>query len=285
MVTGFVKFSRYRHLLSVVLFLFCLFVFSSFGYKKEKKLKVVATTSLISSILQEVGEDKIEIITIVPPAVCPGHFDIKPKEVEDLAEARLFLEHGFEKKLFTDSLIDSVKNSKLKRVTLDIKGNWMVPTIYITAIDRIVEVLSKIKPEYSDFFKKEAAEYKKKIAEFSAQIKKKADDLKIKEIKIVCSKMQVDFLKWMGFKVIATYDREENTGISQLKEIIEKAKKEKVKLVVDNLQTQSKLGACIAHELGVHLVVLTNFPKEFSGKFSYLESLKENVSKIFKELE
>jgi len=42
------------------------------------KLNVVTSTSLIASIVERVGDDRVEVANIIPPAQCPGHFDVKP---------------------------------------------------------------------------------------------------------------------------------------------------------------------------------------------------------------
>ncbi len=60
------------------------------------QLKVVTTTSLISSIVEKVGGDKVEVANIIPPAQCPGQFDVKPSDVQMLADAKLFLMHGWQ---------------------------------------------------------------------------------------------------------------------------------------------------------------------------------------------
>jgi zinc transport system substrate-binding protein len=45
------------------------------------RLKVVATTSLIAEIVSDLGGPAVAIATLIPPASCPGHFDIKPDDM------------------------------------------------------------------------------------------------------------------------------------------------------------------------------------------------------------
>ena len=59
-------------------------------------LEVVTSTSLIAQIVDRVGGEKIDVVNIIPPAQCPGHFDIKPGDVQKLADADLFLMHGWQ---------------------------------------------------------------------------------------------------------------------------------------------------------------------------------------------
>ena len=39
------------------------------------KLKVVTSTSMMAQMVERVGGDMVEVVNIVPPAQCPGHFD------------------------------------------------------------------------------------------------------------------------------------------------------------------------------------------------------------------
>jgi zinc transport system substrate-binding protein len=265
-----------------LLFIFSI-VYSVVSYPRTEanhQFTIVATTSLIGSIVQEVGGDKVELVTIVPSGMCPGHFDIKPGDVKALEDAQVILEHGFEGESFIEKMLPPVNNEDSLRVTLNVKGNWMVPEVYILAIDKIVEVLCRVKPEYADFFKSKASSYKEELLGVSSRIRHELTPLRVGEIKVVCSKMQTEFLAWLGFDIVATYDRPEDFTPGELEDIIRKAREANIKLVVDNLQSGAKAGVPIANELRCPRVVLTNFPKDFEGKLSYIESLKENVSKV-----
>ena len=108
-------------------------------------LKVVTSTSLIAQIVERVGGDQVNVVNIIPPAQCPGHFDVKPGDIQKLAEADLFLLHGWQGEKFSQDLIASANNPDLSVVTLDIQTtenqNWMVPAVQIEATDKITAAL------------------------------------------------------------------------------------------------------------------------------------------------
>ena len=60
------------------------------------KLKVVTSISLIAQIVERVGGDLVDVVNIIPPAQCPGHFDVKPGDIQKLADADLFLLGGWQ---------------------------------------------------------------------------------------------------------------------------------------------------------------------------------------------
>lgn len=250
--------------------------------QRGSELKIIATTSLIGSIVQEVGGDRVEVITIVPFGMCPGHFDIRPGDVKILQDAQVVLEHGFEGELFVEDMLGLIENEDLLKITLNVKGNWMVPEVYIQAIDKIVEVLCQAEPEYAEFFKSKALDYKQEVVSLGRQIQQEAKELIVSEVKVVCSRMQVEFVDWLGFEIVATYGRPEDFSPKELKEIIKQAKEANVELVIDNLQSGAKGGVPIADEIRRPHLILTNFPQDFEGKLSYPKSLKENASKLFR---
>ena len=247
----------------------------------QEKLKIVSTTSLIACIVERVGKDKVHVVTIVPSGMCPGHFDIKPGDVKVLEEAQILLEHGFEGELFVEDMVKLVENPELVRAPLNIEGNWMVPDIHIQAVDKIVEVLSRVEPKYITLFKSRAHNYKEEIRNLSGRTQQKAKELKVGKTKVICSEMQAEFVDWIGFDVVFTYGRPDSFSAHQLREIIEKCKLENVKLVIDNLQSGADAGKPIASEIRRAHTTLTNFPLEYGGKFSYLKSLKANADKLF----
>jgi zinc transport system substrate-binding protein len=255
-------------------------IFANYIYGQDQKndvLKAVATTSLIASIVQEIGGDRVEVVTIVPSGMCPGHFDIRPEDVKLLEEAQIVLEHGFEGESFVEEMLKSIDNLGLRRIVLDVEGNWMVPEIYVKAIDKVVEALCRVEPDQTRLFKSKALDYKQEIINLSEQIQQEVKQSMVNKVKVVCSSMQAEFVDWLDFEIVATYGRPEEFTPRELSKIIDKAKEADVRLVIDNLQSGAKAGVPIADELKIPHVVLTNFPQDFMGKLSYPKSLKENV--------
>jgi ABC-type Zn uptake system ZnuABC Zn-binding protein ZnuA len=74
---------------------------------ESSKIKVVTSTSLMEYIVQQVGGEHVEVVNLVPPNQHPGNFDVKPADIQKLADARLFLLHGWPGEGYADKLISS----------------------------------------------------------------------------------------------------------------------------------------------------------------------------------
>ncbi|HHV75626.1 MAG TPA: zinc ABC transporter solute-binding protein [Thermoanaerobacterium sp.] len=111
---------------------------------------------MIADIVKNVGGDKVEVVNVVPPAACPGNFDLKPGDVQKLAEARLFLRHDWQGSMFTKELIESVHNKDLQVVEVAVAGNWMAPPVQKEAVTKFAGVLMEKDPSNRAYYEQNA---------------------------------------------------------------------------------------------------------------------------------
>jgi zinc transport system substrate-binding protein len=257
---------------------------SSCTPKETEKLEVVASISLIAQIVERVGGDLVDVGNIIPPAQCPGHFDVKPGDIQKLADADLFLLGGWQGEMFSQELIDSANNPSLTVVSLDIpsnpQSNWMTPPVQQEATDRIAAALSQVDTEHSGTYQASAAEYKNAIATKGAEIEARLAGENLADINVICSGMQAAFLKWVGLNVVAVYGRPESLTPQVVKDLVDKGREENVVLVIDNLQSGQDVGEVITEELGCNRIILSNFPGGFTGTDTWEEAIDENIRRI-----
>jgi len=253
---------------------------------QSSKLKVVSSTSLIAQIVKEVGGDRVEVVNIIPPAQCPGHFDIKPSDIQKLSDADLFLLHGWQGEMFSQELIDSANNPDLEVVKIDIKGsciiecNWMTPPVQLEATEMIASALAEADKEDSSFYQKQAKAYKDKIQAKADEIKAKLSEVDLSKVKVLCADMQADFIKWVGLNIVSTYGRPDSLTPQVVRELVDRGKEAGVSLVIDNLQSGKDAGKAIAEELGCKRVILSNFPGGFEGTETWEKAIERNIEII-----
>jgi len=157
------------------------------------KLQVVTSTSLMAQIVERVGGDLVDVVNIIPPAQCPGHFDVKPSDIQRLAEADLFLLHGWQGEMFSQELITSANNPDLTVVVpkIDIPGSWMAPPVQLEAIDAITVILSQVDEKNSSAYQKSAAELRGKFEAKEAEIKAELAKEDLSSINVMCAEMLV----------------------------------------------------------------------------------------------
>ena len=243
-------------------------------------LKVVTSTSLIAAVVEQVGGDRVDVVNIIPPAQCPGHFDVKPGDIQKLADADLFLLHGWQGELFSESLIASADNPGLTVSRIDIAGNWMTPLTQQEATAKITAVLCGMDAEGSHIYQKAAEGYKQMISLKDAELKAKLSRLDPAGIKVMCSEQLTGLVKWAGFNVVATYGRPDSLIPQVVRELVDTGREAGVTLIIDNLQSGQDAGAGIAEELGLKRIILSNFPGGFDGAVTWEETIDKNVELI-----
>jgi zinc transport system substrate-binding protein len=270
---------KWRAYISPVLGLALLFSLLGGGCAKESpdQLKVVTTTALISQVVERVSGAKVTVANIIPPAQCPGHFDVKPGDVQKLADADLFIMHNWQGEKFSVDLIASADNQSLVVFTVDISGNWMVPPVQREATDKIAAALSQNDPANSATYLAAAAEYQTQIASEETRVRLKLGEVDLTRVSVLCNDQQAGFLKWAGLNVVGTYGEADSLTPQTVKDLEDKGRSAGVVLIVDNLQNGADTGKGLAADLNVTKITLSNFPGGFDGTETWEKALDKNI--------
>lgn len=239
----------------------------------KEKNTVICTTTALKSFAEEVGGERVEVISLVQPGTCPGHFDVTPGDIHNVSNASLVLYNGIEPWL--DDLIRSSGNEGVKKVLFE--GEWNTPELAIEKIGKIREALSDIDPPHAEYYEKNAEGAVGRMNDLKELIGNEAESLDVADVEVICMKWQEPFVEWVGFDIIATYGPPERVSIKDVNELTKKD----AELVIDNLQSGTKLGSQIASEIGARHVILTNFPSAVPGTETVDKMIQYNADQLF----
>ena len=248
------------------------------------KLKVVTSTSMIAQIVERVGGEMVDVVNIIPPAQCPGHFDVKPGDIQKLADADLFFFHGWQGEKFSQDLIVSANNPDLTVVKIDLLGNWMTPPVQQEATETITAALCQADTKNSAAYQQSATEYKDKIAAKEAEIKARLAQASLSRINVMCAEIQAGFVIWTGFNVIASYGRADSLTPQVVKILVDVGRETRVSLIIDNMQSGQDAGAGIAEELGCTRIILSYFPGGFDNTETWEKAIDRNIELILEAI-
>jgi ABC-type Zn uptake system ZnuABC Zn-binding protein ZnuA len=273
---------KLRVLITVFMVLVLAFILFAGGCAPgaSSKMSIVTSTSLLYYIVQQVGGDKANIVNLVPPAQHPGNFDFKPVDVQTLANAKLFLLHGWPGEGYADKLIAAAANPNLAVVKANVDGNWMIPSIQLAATDKVAGILGEADKANAAVYQKAAADYKVRVQAKDTEIKARLTKANLTQINVIASFWQADFLKWVGFNVIATYNDPASLTPQALKDLVDKGKTAGVTLVFDNLQSAKDAGKGLALELGGKNINLSSFPGGFDNTETWEKAIDKNIDLI-----
>ena len=252
------------------------------------KLKVVTSTSLITQIVERVGGDMVDVVNIIPPAQCPGHFDVKPGDIQELADAALFLLHGWQGEMFAQDLIATANNPGLTVANINVKvgenTNWMTPPVQQAAVDMIAVALAEADAENTAAYQELAAEYKDSIMVKETEIRAKLVEEDLASISVMCSDQLPGFIQWVGLNIVAEFGRPDSLTPQVLQELVNTGREENVALIIDNLQSGQDAGAGLAEELDCERVILTNFPGGFDNTETWEKAIDYDIELILEAI-
>ena len=262
----------------IIITIFILSLFGGCQTEANNKIKVMAGTSLVADIVEQVGDDHIEVFNLVPPNQHPGNFDVKPADIQKLSTAKIFLLQGLPGETYVDKLVASANNPNLKVIKANVPGNWMIPSVQSSAVDWVLSSLSQADPENINDYQAAAVRYQQMIADKSVEIESKLTAANVGGIKVIASSRQADFLQWAGFNVVATFNDASSLTPQVVKDLVDKGKATGVTLVINNLQDSEDAGKGIAASIGAKKLNLSNFPGGFNNTNTWAKAVDYNVN-------
>jgi len=251
--------------------------------QEPAKLKIVTSTSLLEYIVERVGGDLVDVTSIVPASQHPGDFDATPGDIRKLAEADIFLVHGWPGETFVPGLVKSAGNPDLRLVTVRVDGNWMTSSVQIEATEIVARTFAQEDMDNENSYLKGADEYSTIIVNKNTEIQQKLKGTGVTGTPTLCSFWQAGFARWIGLYVVETYGPATLTP-QDTRELVDIGRELGVTFVIDNLHSGRDDGKAIAEELGAARVILLNFPGAFDDTDTWEKAVDKNIKLVLDAL-
>ena len=247
---------------------------------------IMTGSSFITNIIQDVADGKVEPRTFIPPGMCPGHYDVKPSDIEALANSKAFFIHNYQQNYENiTGLIEAVENPDLIITVINITGNWMTPPAQAEAVGKIAQALGEIDPDNAAYYQEKAADREQAILTYGDDVKTELQEAGVEGVKVICAEMQAGFVSWAGFNITATFGRPEDLSPAQIADLIDNAQESGVTLMIDNLQSSSTtLGASMEQDIEAIPVTISNFPGGLENTETWEKAIDKNVDLLLEAL-
>lgn len=269
----------------------------------QSKLQVVVSFNPLKEFAQAVGKDKIEVKTIVPEGVEPHDFEPKIKDMKSISDADLFVYSGFGMETWVDKTLSAIDNKNLvvvnssnginpiKNQDEEVQEHGQFdPHIWLSLKDakiqtkNIKDALVKADKKNAGYYEKNFAEYSKKLDKLYSEYNLKFSSVKNKNF--VTGHAAFGYLcRDFGLKQNSVEDvfaGGEPTP-QKLKKIVELSKKYKVKVIFMEELASPRVSETLAKEIGASVQKIYTIESNEENK-SYIESMEENLSKIYVSL-
>ena len=253
----------------------------------QPSVDIMAGSSFITNIIQDVAGGKLEPHTFIPPGLCPGHYDVKPSDIEALANSKAFFIHNYQQNYENvRGLIEAAENPDLIITVINITGNWMTPLVQAEAVGKIAQALGEVDPENAEFYAGNATKRAQAILAKGEEVEDRLLEAELEEVKVICADMQAGFVEWAGFNITATYGRPEDLSVADVEQLVTEAKEAGVALVIDNLQSGATAASeTMAQDIGAIQVTISNFPGGFENTETWEKAIDKNVDLLLEALD
>ncbi|MDR2191493.1 MAG: metal ABC transporter substrate-binding protein [Endomicrobium sp.] len=243
----------------------------------KTKITIAVSNINIGEITRAIGGKKVEVFIIVNSLLQPDFVELTPEIIREVEKSNLIL--SVENEKWINKL--KIEAGTLGRIykTLKTEGDWMIPHIHARAADEIKTILCTLDEENAQYYEENCLKYLY-AADFAASAVKK-ELASAYGVKVIANSQIKSFLESYGFEIVGSFGKPKDLTKKRFEYLLKEGKKQKVKIVVDNLQISAATGGDLAKSLGAKHIALSG---NILGK-SYVNTLKENAARLKKALE
>jgi zinc transport system substrate-binding protein len=239
---------------------------------------LVVSTTMLESLVRDAGDGRFEILTLMPPSACPGHFDLKPSDRMTIRRADLILFHPFQRDL--EQALKPHIGQNVKWLVVEEKAPLTIPEAYRETGRRLVAQLEALYPEAGPRLRTAWKESEGKILRLERHYRKAFSSGGKSLPPVLAAYRQKDFVASWGFPVAGVFDTPEGQSLREFSDLVRRAREQGVAAVIGNLQNGDRDARALAEKLGVPLVMLNNFPGAEPGTFPYAALLESNCKRL-----
>jgi zinc transport system substrate-binding protein len=260
----------------------------------SEKLSVAASIEPLRDFVQQIGGDRVEVFTIVPPGASPHTFELTAEQMLRIAKAKMLVLNGVGLEYWAQSLSDNIQKSNLLIVDtsngIEIVddeheggGNphiWLNPLNAIRQAEAIGSALIKIAPGDSAYYRRNMNRFIGQLSDLDREIEAQVSTWRNKSF--VCfHPAWIYFANRYGFSQAAVIERRPGVepNPKELAEIVQTVRKMGVKAIFADAQFSTKTTEVISSESGASVLVLDPLGAN-SYCSTYLEMMRFNIRKM-----
>jgi zinc transport system substrate-binding protein len=262
------------------------------------KILVVASILPLTDFARQVGGDRIQVETLVPPGASPHTYELTPAQLIAISQARLLLLNGVGLEYWADDSVSAANNPDLVVVNTsegltiiagdedETMGNphvWLSSLNAIHQVEVIRVALIQADPAGSSEYLTNADQYIGELQKLDLEIRQAVSTFSSREF-IAFHAAWAYFARDYGLKqaaVIETTPGKEPSP-AEVAEVINTARAIGAKAIFAEPQFSSKAAEVIAEESGTQVLFLN--PLGLPPDYGYIDLMLYNLGEISKAL-
>ncbi|MDH7504312.1 MAG: hypothetical protein QHJ82_16570 [Verrucomicrobiota bacterium] len=243
-----------------------------------KEPAIATTTSYLEAAASDLLRTNAGFLRLAEPGTCPGHFDIRPSEVQKLRSCRILLRFDFQKSL--DARLNPGSENKPRICEVALGGGMGQPETYLLACEQVARHLVAAGLLDEAAAESRLRDIKSRLAALSAEVTNRVARAGLVGLPVIASHHQQAFCKWLGLNVVAVFRAADTAGIREINDALEAGKLASAKVVIANLPEGRRTADALAARLKACVVVFENFPMPRDGAISFDNMVMANLDRL-----
>jgi zinc transport system substrate-binding protein len=282
--------------------------------REDQKLRVIATIFPIYDFARNIGGDKIKVTMLLPPGTDAHHYELKPEDIVKVSKTDIFLFTNFEMEQWAYKIINAAeKNTNMLAIEtgagavllpLSEEGEeqnnhvskfdphiWLDMDNAQKMVDNIAAALIKKDSRNSDYYLKNAHNYKLKLIALDQRYRAELTRCKTKTILHAGHWAFAYLAKKYNLNYIAAYNVSADAEPSPQKMInlVQQVKSQRVAYIYYESMINPRLAQTIARETGAHLLKLNNghdiSKADIKSGETFISLMEKNLTNLKKGLQ
>lgn len=220
---------------------------------------IAVANSYLAAVVRDLGVDSSNVMTFVPPGMCPGHFDLTPSQANRLLSCSVLLVFDFQNQIA--SSLPRVSKSGLKVIVISPQPGLCVPDTYLSVVRQVAAALDSANTNPAADAASRLTAIENRMKALERKMQSEIDTAGIRNAPILVSKHQEVFTQWLGLNPIGTFRGSDTETPGPIQTALESAAQQPMRWVVANRQEGTELAQTLANRLSARLVVFGNFPE------------------------
>ena len=277
--------------------------FSSPQPSTQGGLRVLATTTFLADIAQNVAGQRVEVTSLIPVGVDPHEYQLTPQDTTRIAQSQVLIANGVGYETWLQKTLDNVGGQRVEVIAStgltphpDTSGGhpegdphlWLDPNNVIHYVENIRDGLTQADPAGADVYKTNAVAYIEQLKSLDAWIIEQVKQI-LQEKRMLVTNHEAFgyFAAHYGFTIIGTIvpslSTEASPSAQQMAALIDQIKATKAPAIFVEVGVNTNMAEQIASETGTK-VVSNLYLETLSAKNgpapSYIEMMKYDVTQI-----
>jgi zinc transport system substrate-binding protein len=273
--------------------------------EKNGKLEVMVSFNAMKEIVEAVGQDKVEVKTIIPNGTEPHDFEPKASDIEGLHGAKIFVYNGFDmEKSWVDKALEAADNKNLIVVEAA-KGAEPLPATGAEEIEsgaqadphiwlslkgaeieakNVKDALISADSANKDFYEANYQTFYNQLETLYQEYNQKFQSVENKNF--VTGHAAFAYLsRDFGLKQNSVEDvfAAGEPSAKKLKELTDYCKTNNIKTIFVEDMVSPKVSETLANEVGAKAEKIYTLESKDDNK-DYLQSMRDNLEKIYQSL-